>query len=126
MNEQQQLNGLVQALLADEKVTAQAGWHMLILVARAEASTSMAGYSFDGAGAFKPVSPGLPAMLPLRQLRQSMTVSEASGRGWKACLLRIGPGGGFAVDFEYNDGARWAVTPANLEQRIQEFAAMPV
>jgi hypothetical protein len=86
----------------------------------------MAGYSFDAVGAHKPVAPSVDTLMLLRQLHKSMKATNATGRGWKACLLRIARNGEVGADFEYEDGNRWAVTPGNLESRIKEFAVMPV
>lgn len=55
-----------------------------------------------------------------------MTAGSPTQRPWLACLLRIGRNGEAGADFDYNDAARWAVTPRTLNQRIQELAAMPV
>ena len=117
---------LLRALVIDPKVTAQTGWQKIVLVGEVGRSTRMAGYSFDLAGEFKPVSPDLKSMLLLRELHKSMKVTNANGREWLACVLRIGRNGEVGVDFEYNDPSRWAVTPDNLHSRIQEFAAMAV
>ncbi len=117
---------LFKVLLKDPKVTAQAGWEKIVLVGTAGGSTRMAGYSFDAAGAFKPVSPDLDALLLLRQLHQSTKASDPAGQSWRACLLRMARNGAVGLELECADATRWHVTAENLQQRIQEFAAMPV
>lgn len=48
---------------------------------------------------------------------------ERDGAGrWKTCLLQIErPGPKLTIDFDYEDTDRWAITPANLLERVEEF-----
>ena len=126
MNENEDLIALFKALFNDPKVATQPGWQKLVLIGSVEGSTRIAGYSFDLAGNYKPVSPDLDSLLLLRDLHKSMRANNPNGRGWKSCLLRIARNGEVNADFEYSDAARWEVTPNNLEKRIKEFAAMPI
>jgi len=42
---------------------------------------------------------------------------------WIAALFRIERATGkFAIEFEYKQPERWAVTPGNVEARAREFA----
>jgi hypothetical protein len=43
MNDNEQLSALLKAMVNDPKVTAQSGWQKIIMVGKAEGSTSMAG-----------------------------------------------------------------------------------
>lgn len=103
------------------------GWQKIILVGqRGEGFASMAGYSFDATGRHKAISPRGETIRLMRGLAQTMAEESATGRPWVSCLLRIRRDGDVGAEFEYADPTRWAVTPKNLEQRIAEFAAMPV
>ena len=55
-----------------------------------------------------------------------MKADNASGRGWLKCMIRISRNGEVGADFEYNDAKRWEHTVDNYQQRIAEYAAMPV
>lgn len=104
------------------------GWHKLIAVGRVGAGhTGMSGYSFDLTGNWEAGAPdGFDTLRTLKQLCQSMATDSPTGRPWVTCLLRIARSGAVGADFEYTDADRWAVKPDNLEQRIAEFAAMPI
>ena len=90
-------------------------------------SCALGGYSFNAQGDWEASAPfDSQANDLLLQLRDTMTAESPTGRPWVSCLLRIGRDGDVGAEFEYTDPTRWAVTPKNLEQRITEFAAMPV
>ena len=102
-------------------------WKKIILIGqRGEGFASMAGYSYDATGHHKAISPRGETIRLMKDLAQAMAEDSPTGRPWVSCLLRIGRDGDVGAEFEYTDSTRWAVTPKNLEQRIAEFAAMPV
>lgn len=104
------------------------GWRKLIAVGRVGAGhTGLFGYSFDLTGHWEAGSPdGFETLHALKKLNHAMAAESPTGRPWLCCLLRIGNNGEVGADFEYDDAERWAINPRNLEQRIAEFAAMPV
>lgn len=125
MNQDELLIALCKAVLKETEPLP--GWTKLILVGEVDdGSAGMGGYGFDMAGKWKATSPRGQSLDLLEQLHACMTASNPTGRSWVACLLRISHQGEVGVDFEYSNADRWAVTPDNLEQRIAEFAAMPV
>ncbi|QTD45482.1 hypothetical protein [Ottowia testudinis] len=103
-------------------------WRKLIAVDKVGAChAGLSGYSFDTTGQWEAGSPdGFESLRALKKLCQSMAAESPTGRPWVSCLLRIGSNGEVGADFEYDDADRWAINPRNLEQRIAEFAAMPV
>ncbi|MDO5289531.1 MAG: hypothetical protein Q4F13_07840 [Pseudomonadota bacterium] len=102
-------------------------WEKLILVGkRGEGFASMSGYAFDRRGDSHATSPRGETIRAMKQLAQAMTDTSPTGKPWVSCLLRIGHDGQFGADFEYDDVGRWAIGPGNMEQRIAEFASMPV
>ncbi|RRD57810.1 hypothetical protein EII20_04835 [Comamonadaceae bacterium OH2545_COT-014] len=115
-------------MLADAGIVGKGTWKKLVIVGVAgQGLNRMFGYRFDMHDDWEAVSPdeGQPQDV-LKRLQQAMLEKSPTGRAWVACLIRIGNDGRYGVDFEYEDAQRWAVTPRNLEQRIAEFAAMPV
>ncbi|MDO5624485.1 MAG: hypothetical protein Q4G71_07335 [Pseudomonadota bacterium] len=103
-------------------------WVKLIAVGKVkpEGGASMFAYSFDAAGKGQASAPDSATLDLLEKLCQQMTTASPTGRPWLAGLLRISSAGEVGADFEYADANRWAVTPRNLDQRVAEFAAMPV
>ena len=55
-----------------------------------------------------------------------MKAENASGRGWLKCMIRISRNGEVGADFEYNDAKRWEHTTDNYQERIAEYAVIPV
>ncbi|WP_143326780.1 hypothetical protein [Vandammella animalimorsus] len=126
---QQLLLALCQALRQDPGLIAPGvAWHKLIVVGvQGKGHSRMYGYRFDAQGEDEAVSPDDGhAQDALRHLQQTMQAEHPAGRAWQACLIRLGSDGRFGVEFEYDNAQRWAVTPANYQQRVQEFARMPV
>jgi hypothetical protein len=126
MNKDELLVAVCQSVLAETDPVD--GWSKLMLIGKASGSSaSLGGYSFDATGQWKAVSPrGGRTLELLAQLNAAMAADSPTGRPWLACLLRISRNGEIGADFEYNDAARWAVTPRTMNQRIQELAAMSV
>lgn len=119
---------IFQALLKDPEVVSQPDWVKIIMVGEAnESSCAIGGYSFNQQGDWEAAAPFESTTNDLLlQLRNAMAAESPTGRAWVSCLLRVDRDGNIGADFEYTNSARWAVTPNNLEQRIAEFAAMPV
>jgi hypothetical protein len=110
--------------IAGDKALLLDGWTHLVLVSHVEAGTpDMTGFCYTSDGRAVPVAPKEFAIFDvLEQLRAAM--AEADGRKpWSAALLRIERATGkLAVEFEYDQPERWAVTPDNVEARAREFA----
>ena len=127
MNQDEALIALCKTLLADPKVTAQEAWQKLILVGEVTTeSTSMFGYSYDLQGKGKLMSPKPSNLGPLEDLYQVMKADNPNGRGWLKCMIRISRAGEIGADFEYSDPKRWEHTTDNYQERIKEYAALPV
>jgi hypothetical protein len=109
-------------LVGDDEVAAE-GWQHLALVGVVDTEQSrMTGFSYDGRGEHEPAAPrNFETLEVLRQLRSAMADSDGKSP-WKSCLVRIARDSGkIAVDFEYDDAARWAITRANAAQRAVEL-----
>lgn len=128
MTKDEALVDLCKALLQDAKLVSQEGWQKLILIGEVnEASTKMFGYSYNLSGEGKLTSPSLDFdMDKLEALHQIMKADNPNGRGWLKCMIRISRAGEIGADFEYNDPKRWEHTTDNYQERIKEYAAMPV
>jgi len=100
------------------------GWTHLVLVSRIEADTpDMTGFCYTSDGGTVPVAPKDFAIFDvLEQLRAAMAKADGK-KPWTAALFRIERATGkFAMEFEYNQPERWAVTPDNVKARAREFA----
>lgn len=101
------------------------GWADLALVSVIEAGTpDLTGFCYRPGQRPRPVAPSDFVLFDvLDELRAVMVRDDATGRAWVSCLLRLNQATG-ALDacFEYDDPGRWAVTPANREQRAAELA----
>jgi hypothetical protein len=99
-------------------------WTHLVLVSQIEADTpDMTGFCYTEDGRAVPVSPSdFGVFNALEKLRDAM--AQADGKEpWVAALFCIERATGkFAVEFEYKQPGRWAVTPDNVKARAREFA----
>jgi hypothetical protein len=105
------------ALLLDD-------WTHLVLVSRIEADTpDMTGFCYTSDGGAVPVAPKDFGIFDvLEQLRGAMAKADGK-KPWTAALFRIErTTGKFAMEFEYDQPERWAVTPDNAKTRAREFA----
>jgi len=133
MNKDMVLIDLCDSILRNPKITAQIGWRKLIIIA--EVDVGLVGvrcYSYDSEGNYQAVSPGIsdsnkPSILDkIKDLHTLMKQENPTGRGWLKCMLRMSREGELGVDFEYDDPDRWSHTVDNYEERIKEYAALPV
>ena len=92
-------------------------WQHLVFAANVERGHStISGFAYDQSGKSRPTSPGsTEALNKIAALREAM---RTDGREpWAACLIRIERDTGkVAMDFEYDNPSRWAITPANVRQ----------
>jgi hypothetical protein len=79
-----------------------------------EASVQVSSYRYDAQGQAEPGDPGdFSVNRKFRELNALMR--QPTGRHWKSALMQIRRGTGeVTIDFEYDDAARWKVTPLNL------------
>lgn len=114
------LVGLGQAVLSDDRF-ANSEWGALALVIQLAGQESMAGYVYAPSGDWEAAIPASFDVLDHAEaLRAAMA---AAGKGeWQTCLVQIKwPGPKLTVDFDYDDVDRWAITPANLQTRVEEL-----
>jgi hypothetical protein len=100
-------------------------WTHLVLVSQIEAdSADMTGFCYTEDGRAVPVSPSdFDVFNALEELRDAMAKADGKEQPWIAALFRIERATGkFAVEFEYKQPGRWAVTPDNVKARAREFA----
>ncbi|TRW16771.1 hypothetical protein [Glacieibacterium frigidum] len=111
---------LGQSVLGDQRF-ANSDWGALALVIQLDGQESMSGYAYAPSGDWEAAIPASFDVLDHAEaLRAAMA---AAGKGeWKTCLVQIKrPGPKLTVDFDYEDVDRWAITPANLQQRVEEL-----
>ena len=128
MTKDEALIDLCRSLLQDPKLVSQEGWQKLIVICEIEdGATSVFGYSYKLSGEGKLTAPSVEFNTDkLKALHEVMKAENASGRGWLKCMIRISRNGEVGADFEYNDARRWEHTADNYQERIAEYAAMPV
>jgi hypothetical protein len=99
------------------------GWAHLVLISVVESgAVDVSGFCYTEDGRAVPVSPTDFALFDaIDALRQAMAEAD-DGRAWLAALFRIRRADGkLSAEFEYEQAARWAVTPANVQARAREF-----
>ena len=128
MNKDEALIDLCRTYLEDPEMTAQDGWQKLIVIGEVtDASTKIFGYSYNLRGDGELISPSNGKSTDkLDALHEVMKAENASGRGWLKCMIRISRNGEVGADFEYNDAKRWEHTTDNYQERIAEYAVIPV
>jgi len=133
MNKDMALIDFCESLLWDSEITEQLGWQKLIIIAEVgDNFVKIGGYSYNSQGECLMVSPGfskpdeLGVIGAIKKLHSIMKQENPTGRGWLKCMLRMSREGELGVDFEYDDPDRWSHTIDNYEERIKEYAAMPV
>ncbi len=107
-------------LIAGDAALAALDWESHALIAAFEGDAlRLSGFAYlhtDDYVAATPHDPQLPrAFLDLRE-----AMRKAGAPGWHACVVRIVRATRrIAVEFEYDDPARWAITPANLARIVR-------
>lgn len=110
-------------VIAGDRELVLPGWSHLALVSVVEAGTpDLTGFCYRPGERSRSVAPSDFALFDvLEELRDA--TAGLDGRLWVTCLLRIDAAtGGLEADFEYDDPARWAVTPANRDERAAQLA----
>jgi len=114
------LHELGQIVITDEEFAGK-DWAGITLVIQVEPRKRVFGYRYKSDGGWEGATPaGRPTIMKARELADAMKVDGKPG--WKTCLVQISrPGPEIRIDFEYDDAARWDVTPANLNARVEEL-----
>ena len=111
---------LGQAILGDAKFV-ERDWAGIALVIQLDGQESMSGYAYDPSGDWEAAVPSSFDILDQAEALRTAMADTGKGK-WKTCLVQISrPGPKLAVDFDYDDVDRWAITPANLEARVEEL-----
>jgi hypothetical protein len=114
---QNELIHRIGGLLLGDAALATLDWESCALVAAFEdGALRLSGFAYLPAGDYVAATPKEP-QLPdaIRALRDAMKQSGAPE--WGACVIRIVRATRkITVEFEYDDPARWAITPATLAQ----------
>lgn len=111
---------LGELLLRDPEVVRE-GWAAVVLVVTvAPASPDVCGFCYDGEGACTTIAPSaFDTPDAIRELHVTMA-AEAGASPWCSCLIRLARDTRrLALEFEYSDPARWAVTLANRRERAE-------
>ena len=98
-------------------------WTYIALVATfTKAHRSLFGYVFMADGRWETTLPRDPQRSVMRAFRRlHSTMARRDGMAWQQCLLEISrQDGTVAVQVEYDDPGRWAVTPETLARVLGE------
>lgn len=111
---------LGQMILADANYVDR-DWVGIAVVFQHDPRTRQFGYVYDADGKWEAETPSsFDALRKAGELRTSMAGDD--GAMWKSCLVQIKrPGPKLVTDFDWDDGARWAISPANLAARVEEL-----
>ncbi|UXN73049.1 hypothetical protein N8D56_18780 [Devosia sp. A8/3-2] len=115
------LGELARQILSDEEFAGKS-WQAIALVIGVRPRRRMFGYLYRPDGSWEAAIPTAmrPTIEKARELAAAMRVDGQES--WKACLLQFhNPGPRIKADFEYEDHSRWDISPANLEQRVEEI-----
>lgn len=125
MTKDELLRAVAEAILANERMATD-GWRRIVVLAGIEddGGTWIAGMAYDVDGADRAIVPGDPDPMPLLgQLRETMAQDDGK-RPWLACVIRLDRRGedvDMDCEFEYHDAERWAITPHNHEEMVDQF-----
>lgn len=108
----EQISGMI---IADERY-ADRKWSGIAVVAVLDGGSSqISGYSYDAEGRPQAGTPRNPDIHDRFADLQAATRAEGQA-AWKTCLLQIRRDSLKArVEFEYDDAARWKVTPRTID-----------
>jgi len=114
------LTELGQQIIADPRYAGQ-DWQGITVVIQVEPRQRMFGYIYRPDGSWTAGMPDLDATID-KAIDLSQAMRADGKEAWKACLIQITrPGPKLNADFEYDDPARWNITPANLRQKVEEL-----
>lgn len=111
------------AIVLDERFQAD-DWSGIALVGNFSGGREgLHGYAYQADGSWSgriPADPDdaiLDMMLDLKRMME-----EKEGTAWYQCLVQVSRAEQRVnIKFEYDDPERWSVTPANLEQKVEEL-----
>jgi hypothetical protein len=114
------LKELCRQVLADPDFVGGA-WESAALVIQVQPRKRMFGYVYWPDGSWVAAIPALRRTIEKTQ--ELAAAMQVEGKpGWKTCLLQfIRSNSRIKADFEYDDAARWDVTPGNLQRRVEEL-----
>jgi hypothetical protein len=97
------------------------GWMAISLVTRIEGAIFNHGFKYYPDGRVIPASE-ITFETTMLFVELVDTMEQLEGRRWKVCLVQIvRPDMKIHIEYEYDDGDRWSVTPANLETMREEL-----
>ncbi len=108
-------------LIVSDKAYQSRPWDSLTVVAKLDGGKSMFGYVYTADGDWAAQAPdSFDVLRRLADLKKAM--AKPGEPDWKTCRIQIKrPDLKMHADFDYDDADRWSVTPANLEQRVEEL-----
>lgn len=123
MNADELIVEIGKAIILDERYR-DGDWSGIALVGNfADGRESMHGYVYRNDGSWSgciPEDPDDDILDKMLDLKRSM--AEEKGTAWHQCLVQISRAKqDVNIKFEYDDPKRWSVTPANLEQMVDEL-----
>lgn len=97
------------------------GWSSIAIVAEVEGAIMVHGFKYYPDGDIKPGST-LPFETSYGLAELADIMAKQEGNRWKACLIQIAkPEMKMKMQYEYKDGTRWSVTPANIEEMREKL-----
>jgi hypothetical protein len=114
------LVALGQSIVSDPAYS-ETGWDALTVVANFQSAAQMFGYAYKNDGTWDAQAPDdFDVLDRFEDLRKAM--AKPGEQGWNYCLIQIKRDGmNMHADFDYGDGEKWKVTPANLQTRVEEL-----
>lgn len=114
------LNELGQQIIADPRYAGQ-DWQGIAVVVQVQPRQRLFGYVYRPDGSWTAGMPDMDATID-KALALSKAMQLDGKDAWKTCLIQIArPGPQLKADFEYEDGARWNITPANLKTQVEQL-----
>lgn len=102
------------AAIVEDPALEDKEWDAIALVFQFDGMSRLYGYSYRDETS-EPFSPEDDVLFDLF-LELQEVMAEGEDCAWKACLYKITkPDMDLDVDFEYEDGDRWRVTPENID-----------
>jgi len=115
------LDELGRHILADEEFAGKP-WQAIALVIGVQPRRRVFGYLYRPDGSWEAAIP-VARRETIEKAQELAAAMQVEGQeSWKACLLQfLKPGRQMEAEFEYKDQGRWDISPANLEQRVEEL-----
>jgi hypothetical protein len=108
-------------LIVEDPAYRNHDWVSLSVVGNLDGGESMFGYVYKLDGDWEGEIPdNFDVLDRFQDLRAAM--SKPGEPGWNYCLIQVRREGmKLHAEFDYGDGAKWKVAPANLQMRVEDL-----